>query len=73
MGSIHHLPAAQTMRFGEFAYESFVTQHRTPAFGETRLGALTRKNVEDYLVRKIETPRTPQKTRKKDAKGSATI
>lgn len=74
---IHRLPAAQTMRFGEFAddwlrrsrarglapktletYQDFVEHHLVPAFGEKRLGALIRKDIEDYLVRKVATPRT---------------
>ncbi len=74
---IHHLPAARTIRFGEFAeawihhararglapktletYQDFVEHHLVPWFGEKRLGALTRKDIEDYLLHKIETPRT---------------
>lgn len=39
------------------AYQDFVEHHFVPAFGEMRLGALTRADVENYLVHKLETPR----------------
>lgn len=76
---IHRLPAAQTMRFAEFAddwlqrlngrnlapktlesYQGIVRLHLMPAFGEQRLGAITRRDVEVFLAEKasVRAPKT---------------
>ena len=64
---IHRLPAAQTMRFAEFAddwlarirarvkpttWESYedAAERLRPAFGEQRLGAITRHEIERWLT-----------------------
>jgi len=47
------------------AYTDFVEHHPAPAFGEKRLGALTRNDIEGYLVVKMSSPRkgrAPAKT-----------
>ena len=59
-------------------YQNFVEHHLVPAFGEKRLGALTRKDVEDYLVSKagkrpLRVRRQPRNPRRRPAAVAAVV